>query len=121
MSLDDLASDRVLRYNTLMEDFIAIVFDWIGENEGVLSGTVAIAVLIGLVATGVHRLILRSQTKLVAPSEKSVDVPEIELNEPAIDQEIRYCRTSAGVRIAYAVTDFLIDGDFEFCQSKQLY
>lgn len=26
------------------------------------------------------------------------------LNEPAIDQEIRYCRTSDGMRIAYAIT-----------------
>ena len=37
-----------------MEDFIEIVFDWIGENENVLSGMVAIAVLIGLVVTGVR-------------------------------------------------------------------
>ena len=87
-----------------MEDFIAIMFDWIGENEGVLSGMVAIVVLIGLVATSVRRLTFRSQTELVAASEKPVAVPEIELNEPAIDQEIRYCRTSDGASIAYAVT-----------------
>ncbi len=87
-----------------MQDFIAIVFDWIGENESVLSGMVAIAVLIGLVATAVRRLTLRSQSELVAASEKPVAVPEIELGEPAIDQEIRYCRTSDGARIAYAVT-----------------
>lgn len=87
-----------------MENFIALIFDWIGENEGVLSGLVAIAVLIGLVTAGVRRLTFRSQTELVAASKQPVTVPEIELHEPAIDQEIRYCRTSDGAGIAYAVT-----------------
>ena len=82
-----------------MEDFIEIVFDWIGENENVLSGIVAIAVLIGLVVTGVRWFTQRSQTA----SKKRPAVPEIELNEPVLDQKIRYCRTSDGVRIAYAV------------------
>ena len=86
-----------------MENFIALIFDWIGENEGVLSGSVAIVVLVGLVATGVRRLTKRSQTEIVAPSEKPVAVSEIKLSEPAIEQEIRYCRTSDGAHIAYAV------------------
>ncbi len=87
-----------------MEDFIEIVFDWIGENENVLSGMVAIAVLIGLVVTGVRRFTLRSQTGLLTASEKRAAVPKIELNEPVLDQKIRYCRTSDRVRIAYAKT-----------------
>ena len=73
-----------------MEEFIAAVFGWIGENENVLSGLVAIAVLLGLVAAGARRLALKPRAKQRAETE--------------IIQEIRYCRTSDGARIAYAAT-----------------
>ena len=59
-----------------MEEFIATVFGWIGENENVLSGLVAIAVLLGLVAAGARRLALKPRAKQRAETE--------------IIQEIRY-------------------------------
>jgi pimeloyl-ACP methyl ester carboxylesterase len=73
-----------------MEGFIAAVLTWIGENENVLSGLVAIAVLVGLVAAGVRRLVLKPRPK--------------QHREVELAQEIRYCRTSDGARIAYAAT-----------------
>ena len=99
-----MLSDGVLRYNILVEEFIEIVFAWVGENESVLSGMVAIAVLIGLVATGARRFALRSQTSLKTALEIPVAVPKTELYESTLDQDIRYCRTSDRVRIAYAVS-----------------
>jgi pimeloyl-ACP methyl ester carboxylesterase len=65
---------------------------------------VAIAVLIGLVATVVRWFTLRSKTGLMTALEIPVTAPKAELYEPTLDQEIRYCRTSDGVRIAYAVS-----------------
>jgi len=73
-----------------MEDFIAAIFGWIGENESILSGLVAIAVLLGLIATGARRLALKPRAN---------KQPEAE-----VAQEICYCRTTDGVRIAYAAT-----------------
>jgi pimeloyl-ACP methyl ester carboxylesterase len=73
-----------------MEELVANVFAWIGENENVLSGLVAIAVLLGLVGAGVRRLALKPRT---TPRD-----------EAEIIQEIRYCRTTDGFRIAYAAT-----------------
>ena len=87
-----------------MEEFIAIVFAWVGENESVLSGMVAIVVLIGLLATGVRRFTLRPQTGLKTALELPVAAPTAELYEATLEQEIRYCSTSDGVRIAYAVS-----------------
>ncbi len=77
-----------------MEEFIETVFAWVGENESVLSGMVAIAVLIGLVATGVRRFALRSQIGPKTALELPVAAPKTELYESTLDQEIRYCRTS---------------------------
>ncbi len=88
----------------LMESFIEIVFAWVGENESVLSGMVAIAVLFGLVATGVRRFTLRPQRSLKTDLEIPVADPKAELYGATLDQEIRYCRTCDGVRIAYAVS-----------------
>lgn len=73
-----------------MENFIAAGFTWIGENENVLSGLVAIAVLIGLVGAGARRLASKPRSK--------------RRGEVEVTQEIRYCRTTDGVRIAYAAT-----------------
>ncbi len=87
-----------------MEEFIAIVFAWVGENESVLSGMVAIAVLIGLVATVVRWFTLRPQTGLKTAFEIPVAAPKAEQYEATLEQEIRYCGTSDGVRIAYAVS-----------------
>jgi pimeloyl-ACP methyl ester carboxylesterase len=87
-----------------MEEFTAIVFAWVGENESVLSGMVAIAVLIGLVATGVRRFTLRPQNGLKTALEIPVATPKAELYKATLEQEIRYCCTSDGVRIAYAVS-----------------
>jgi pimeloyl-ACP methyl ester carboxylesterase len=93
-----------MRYNILMEEFIAIGFAWVGENESVLSGMVAIAVLIGLLAAGVRRFTLRPQTGLKTALEIPVATPKAELCEGTLEQEIRYCTTSDDVRIAYAVS-----------------
>jgi pimeloyl-ACP methyl ester carboxylesterase len=101
LSSYDLQSDGVLRYNILMKEFMEIVFAWVGENESVLSGMVAIAVLIGLLATGVRWFTLRSKTDLKTALEIPVAAPKA---EATLDQEIRYCCTSDGVRIAYAVS-----------------
>jgi pimeloyl-ACP methyl ester carboxylesterase len=73
-----------------VENFIAATFAWIGENENVLSGLVAIAVLVGLAGTAARRLASKPRTKQHVEAE--------------ITQEIRYCRTTDGVRIAYAAT-----------------
>ena len=85
-----IAENALLLYNTRMEDFTAAVFAWIGENENVLSGLVAIAVLLGLVGTAARRLASKPRTKQHVEAE--------------VTQEIRYCRTADGVRIAYAAT-----------------
>ena len=73
-----------------MEDFITTVFAWIGANENVLSGLVAIAVLLGLMGAGARRLGSRPPTNQKMETE--------------VAQEIRYCRTTDGARIAYAAT-----------------
>jgi pimeloyl-ACP methyl ester carboxylesterase len=73
-----------------MEDFISAIFAWIGDNENVLSGLVAIVVLLGLLATGARHLASGRRAKQQVDAE--------------IAQEIRYCRTSDGVRVAYAAT-----------------
>ena len=73
-----------------MGDFFASVFAWVGENENVLSGLVAIAVLFGLIAAGARRLASNSRPKERAQAE--------------VAQEIRHCRTGDDVRIAYAAT-----------------
>jgi pimeloyl-ACP methyl ester carboxylesterase len=77
-----------------MDNLIAAVLDWISENEGILSGILAIAGLTGLVVAGARRLMPRLRSNRLDSSAESAT--------PAIDQEIRYCRTSDGKRIAYA-------------------
>ena len=76
-----------------MDNLIATVLDWISENEGILSGILAIAGLTGLAITGARRLMPRLQSARSEAVEAA----------PTIDQEIRYCRTTDGKRIAYAV------------------
>lgn len=84
-----------------MENFISVVFSWIGDNESVLSGIVAIVVLIGLVTTGVRRFTNRSQEFKTTTGEYStIDSG----SEPLLVQKIIYCQTSDGARIAYAET-----------------
>ena len=87
---EEIAESATLLYNTCMEDVIAAVFAWIGEKENILSGLVAIAILVGLVATGARRLARK-------PRDKRLDDAEVV-------QEIRYCTSTDGVRIAYAAT-----------------
>jgi hypothetical protein len=76
-----------------MEEFIGSILGWIGENESVLSGIGALAALAGIAYTGFRNLRQRHAEKEL--SDFSVTV------EP---QEIRYCRTTDGKRIAYAIT-----------------
>lgn len=77
-----------------MEEIITQVFDWIGEHEGVLSGIVAIVALVGLTITWGRKLMGRS-------SAAQFKTPA---TMPAMAQDIRYCETADGKRIAYAVT-----------------
>ncbi len=77
-----------------MEEIITQVFDWIGEHEGVLSGIVAIVALVGLTITWGRKLMGRSSAaQFKTPAAM-----------PAMAQDIRYCETADGKRIAYAVT-----------------
>lgn len=73
-----------------MEELVTAVFDWIGANENVLSGLVAIAVLLGLAGTGARRLASKPRKRQQTDTE--------------LTQEIRYCKTDDGARIAYAST-----------------
>jgi pimeloyl-ACP methyl ester carboxylesterase len=73
-----------------MENIFATMFAWIGDNENVLSGLVAIAVLIGLVGTAARRLTRKPRA--------------MQGQEAEVVQEIRYCTTTDGARIAYAAT-----------------
>ena len=75
-----------------MEDFIGPVLDWIGRNENILSGLGALAALAALTYTGFRNL-RRHIEKRRSNFATSV--------EP---QEIRYCRTTDGKRVAYAIT-----------------
>ena len=86
-----------------MGEYIEIVFSWLGDNESVLSGMVAIVVLLGLVGAGVRKFTKGSQSSPNPILEKPVSSSQLEPYESTIDQEIRYCRTSDGLRIAYAV------------------
>ncbi len=81
-----------------MDNLVATVLDWIGENEGILSGILAIAGLLGLVIAGARKLMPRLQADRSDTSTDSAALAE----SPTIDQEIRYCRTSDAKRIAYA-------------------
>lgn len=80
-----------------MQETAEIFFDWVGRNENILSGLVAIAVLISLFWATIRHISQRSM-----PRHRESDKPT--RAQPSVSQEIRYCRTVDGMRIAYAIT-----------------
>jgi pimeloyl-ACP methyl ester carboxylesterase len=84
-----------------MEDYFTAAINWVSSNESLLSGLVAIAILSSLAFAGVRKLGSKSRVAEGAASEASQ--PDTTLEHPAPDQDIRYCQTSDGKRIAYAV------------------
>lgn len=80
-----------------MQEAAELFFDWVGRNENILSGLVAVCVLVGLIWTGIRRITSKSGT------------PEGVSKKPSAKtlrhaQQIKYCRTEDDKRIAYAVT-----------------
>jgi pimeloyl-ACP methyl ester carboxylesterase len=82
-----------------MEELIANTLAWIDENEGVLSGIVAIGGLVGLVVTGIRQFLPKLWPSAQDPS-KSLSHPPFDF----IEQNVQFCRAVDGTRIAYAVT-----------------
>jgi pimeloyl-ACP methyl ester carboxylesterase len=78
------------------------IFTWIGDNENVLSGLVAIVVLAGLVATGIRQI--GARRKHARDQTRAAPAKPVPRTDKLIDQEIRYCQTTDGQRIAYAIT-----------------
>jgi len=99
-----MARRHGLRYKTRMEDVLSTVFAWIGANENVLSGLVAIAVLGGLLGSALRTFAKRASTRSAAAPAATAQGWSDAAGGPALDQEIRYATTADGVRIAYAVT-----------------
>lgn len=81
-----------------MEPFVTRALDWAGNVEGALSGIAALAGLVGLVAAGVRKLAPRVRTA----RDQSAAVATTDA--PAQAQDVQFCRSVDGVRIAYAVT-----------------
>ena len=80
-----------------MQEAVELFFDWVGRNENILSGLVAIAVLISLLWAAVRRISRNSMSR----HRKSDEPALVRTSAP---QEIRYCRTVDDIRIAYAIT-----------------
>jgi pimeloyl-ACP methyl ester carboxylesterase len=80
-----------------MQETAELLFDWIGRNESILSGLVAVFVLISLIWAGIRRL---TQKRDGDPLEAKETVSK-KARHP---QQIRYCRTIDKKRIAYAIT-----------------
>jgi pimeloyl-ACP methyl ester carboxylesterase len=76
---------------------IELFFDWVGRNENILSGLVAIGVLISLLWAGIRAIGQKSMLKRYEAAEPT-NV------RPAVPQEIHFCRTEDDKRIAYAIT-----------------
>jgi pimeloyl-ACP methyl ester carboxylesterase len=85
-----------------MENFFAAAADWISTNESLLSGMVAIAVLASLAYTALRRL--RPASHSGEPVSSIDPTRQANAEDSVPEQEIRYCHTSDGKRIAYAVT-----------------
>jgi pimeloyl-ACP methyl ester carboxylesterase len=88
----------------VMQESFALFFDWVGRNENILSGLVAIGVLASLAWAGIRGIGQRStQRQYDSANGSTLTTPRID-DRPSIPQEIRFCRTSDDKRIAYAIT-----------------
>ena len=76
-------------------DWLAQLFNWIGENESVLSGIAAVIAIGAVVVAVSHRTFGLFRTG--RDGRPAPDTPA-----DRIAQEIRYCRTADGHRIAWA-------------------
>ena len=81
-----------------MQETMELFFDWIGRNENILSGLVAVCILVSLVWAGIRRLTQKQQSPGLSETRKPT--PK-KLKDP---QQIKYCRTVDNKRIAYAIT-----------------
>jgi pimeloyl-ACP methyl ester carboxylesterase len=80
-----------------MQETAELIFDWIGRNENILSGLVAVCVLVSLGWAGLRRIAQKKGRKPAEPKKAAV----VKLSNP---QQIKYCRTVDDKRIAYAIT-----------------
>lgn len=85
-----------------MEDYLTAVTNWISSNESLLSGLVAIAILVSIVLAGLRKI--GPKSRLVDEVPTATSQLDAAVQESASDQDIRYCQTTDGKRIAYAVT-----------------
>ena len=87
-----------------MGNSIDLILSWIRDNEGVLSGIVAIGGLIGLIVTATSRLLPKLRGTDGDSTRSSSAASAAAAPEPAIEQQIQYCTTADNTRIAYAIT-----------------
>ena len=80
-----------------MQETIELIFDWIGRNENILSGLVAVSILLSLAWAGFSRLTQNRKNKTDQPGKPA----PTKLQDP---QQIKYCRTVDDKRIAHATT-----------------
>jgi pimeloyl-ACP methyl ester carboxylesterase len=80
-----------------LQESLEQFFDWVGRNENILSGLVAIGVLASLLWAAVRTIGQKSMQRQYEPADSTE-------MRPAIPQDIRYCRTADDKRVAYAIT-----------------